>query len=32
MKTYIKNFCGGVLVGLVLGSPVLLLAFGIIKG
>lgn len=31
-KSNLKNFFGGVLCGLVIGAPVLLSAFGIIKG
>lgn len=32
MKTFFYNLVGGMLVGLVMGSPVLLSAFGLIKG
>lgn len=32
MKNIIYQLCGGILVGLVMGAPVLLSAFGFIKG
>lgn len=32
MKTFLYNLCSGILCGLIMGAPVLLPAFGIIKG
>lgn len=32
MKDFLYNLAGGILVGLVMGAPVLLSAFGFIKG
>jgi hypothetical protein len=32
LKSHLQNFFGGVLCGLLIGAPVLLSAFGIIRG